>query len=34
MLFNEGDVRQNGIIGKMERLAFVGTKVFTHRARW
>ena len=32
MLFNERDVRQNGIIGKNERLSFIGAKVFDHRS--
>jgi hypothetical protein len=30
MLFNERDVRQNGIIGKMKKLSFVGAKVFAN----
>ena len=34
MLFNERDVRQNGIIRKMERLSFIGAKVFGNCSGW
>jgi hypothetical protein len=34
MMFNERDVRQNGIVGKMERLSFIGAKVFGNCSGW